>query len=443
MAGSKYELKSFVRRTLAVRLLIGCAGIATVFGMATYLTRYDIIGQDAIFHAINGVERLRARVRVIGNEPDITLAGAIQRALDEEPDHRVVSRHGRFVFARFYTPDGAALAQRAEPNGLVPAQLDGFLSRSALHFPALDEPWKASTDIGGRPYIHVVLAIPNRAGTLAAYGEGLYALSDAAIAGARRAALKTAGYVVLVVLATSLLLYPVILTLTRRLANFSERLLTANLETVQVLGSAIAKRDSDTDAHNYRVTLYTSRLAEAAGLDTEAIRGLIKGAFLHDVGKIGIRDHILHKPGKLDADEFQIMKTHVDHGLEIVKRSGWLGDAADVVGSHHEKFDGSGYPQRLQGEGIPIGARIFAIADVFDALTSRRPYKEPFSFEETMQILEQGRGTHFDPTLLDLFASMARDLHASYGGREDERLREELNQYVQRYFTAGLDSLVY
>ena len=141
--------------------------------------------------------------------------------------------------------------------------------------------------------------------------------------------------------------------------------------------------------------------------------------------------------------EFDTMKTHVDQGLEIVHRSSWLKDAIDVVGSHHEKYDGSGYPQQLQGEKIPIGARIFAITDVFDALTSRRPYKEPFSFEESIQILEQGRGTHFDPGLLDQFARMARDLHARYGGREDEQLREELTQHVQRYFTAGLDTLVY
>jgi len=443
MAESRYGLNSFVHRTLAIRLLIGCTVIATVFGMATYLTRYDAMGEDAITHAINAIERLKARVRNISGEPGTTLATAMQRALDEKPDHRVVSRHGHFVFARFYTPEGATLAQHAEPGGLVPEQIKAFQQESPLRFPTLDEPWSAAVDIGGRPYLHVAMAVSDRNGALAAYGEGLYALSNAAIAEARLAALKTAGYVVLIVLATSLLLYPVILTLTRRLANFSERLLIANLETIQVLGSAIAKRDSDTDAHNYRVSLYSIHIAEAIGLDTEAMRGLIKGAFLHDVGKIGIRDNILLKPGKLDTDEFHIMKTHVDHGLEIVQRSGWLGDATGVVSAHHEKFDGSGYPLQLQGEAIPIGARIFAIADVFDALTSRRPYKEPFTFEESLQIIEQGRGTHFDPALLDVFAGLAKDLHARYGGREDKQLREELTEFVRRYFTAGLDTMVY
>jgi HD-GYP domain-containing protein (c-di-GMP phosphodiesterase class II) len=443
VAGEQYGLKAFVHRALALRLLIGCVGIAALFGAGAYLTRYNVIGQDVVTHANNATERLRARVRVIAQEPGTALEAAIQRALDEEPDYRVFSRHGQFVFARFYAADGSILGQRLEAGGPQPGQIETFLEQSPLRFPAADEPWSETVDIGGRPHIHVALAVPDRSGNVAAYGEGLFALSDAAIAGARRAALGTAGYVVLIVLATSLLLYPVILTLTRRLAGFSERLLAANLETVQVLGSAIAQRDSDTDAHNYRVTLYTAHLAEAAGLDADGIRALIKGAFLHDVGKIGIRDHILHKPGKLDAGEFSIMKTHVDHGLQIMQRSEWLADAADVIGAHHEKFDGSGYPKGLRGEKIPLAARIFAIADVFDALTSRRPYKEPFSFEESMHILEKGRGTHFDPALLDLFASLARDLHARYGGREDAGLRVELNAFVQRYFTAGLDSLVY
>ena len=443
MITPQYGLKSFIHRTLAVRLLIGGIIIATILSMATYLTRYDDIGQAAIIHAINGIERLKVRVGSIQDLSGNTLAAAIQKALDEEPDYRVISRYGHFVYARFYTPDSKTLAHGVMAGGPEPAQLENFLQQSSLHFPNLDEPWLEAIHINDRPYIHVVIAIPDSAGMLAVYGEGLYALSNSAIAAARGAAFRTAGYVLLIVLSTSLLLYPVILTLTNRLASFSERLLSANLETIQVLGNAIAKRDSDTDAHNYRVTLYAIHLAEAAGLDTESIRGLIKGAFLHDVGKIGIRDHILHKPGQLDDAEFDTMKTHVDKGLEIIHRSSWLGDAIDVVGSHHEKFDGSGYPHQLQGEKIPIGARVFAITDVFDALTSRRPYKKPFSFEETMQILEQGRGTHFDPTMLDLFASLADDLYGRYGGREDGQLQEELNHFVQLYFAAGLSTLVY
>lgn len=173
------------------------------------------------------------------------------------------------------------------------------------------------------------------------------------------------------------------------------------------------------------------------------MQALIKGAFLHDVGKIGIRDVILLKPGRLHEDEFRIMKQHVNHGLDITGRSPWLRDAAAVVGGHHEKFDGSGYPSGLAGENIPVEARIFAIADVFDALTSRRPYKEPLSYEATMEILEEGGGSHFDPALLDAFRRIAPDLHARYSGREDDGMRQELEALTSRYFAAGTASLHY
>jgi response regulator RpfG family c-di-GMP phosphodiesterase len=177
------------------------------------------------------------------------------------------------------------------------------------------------------------------------------------------------------------------------------------------------------------------RLAEAVGLDSGDIQSLIKGAFLHDVGKIGIRDSILLKPDHLTDEEFQVMKTHVRHGREICERSAWLRDAIDVVGHHHEKFDGTGYSEGLDGRAIPVRARIFSIADVFDALTSKRPYKEPFSLEETMEILKKGRAIHFDPALLDPFLEMAPALFEEISGREDEGLRREVEELTQRYFS--------
>jgi len=218
------------------------------------------------------------------------------------------------------------------------------------------------------------------------------------------------------------------------MSRLTYSLLDSNLETLQVLGSAIAKRDSDTDAHNYRVTIISVRLAERIGLDSEAMKGLIKGAFVHDVGKIGVRDSVLLKPGPLSPDEYDVMKDHVDHGLDIVERSDWLRDAIDVVGYHHEKFDGTGYRKGLSGRSIPIGARIFAIADVFDALTSRRPYKEPFSLEETMAILDKGRKTHFDPDVLDAFAEIAEGIYRNFADRDDDLLRKEVDEIIERYF---------
>jgi putative nucleotidyltransferase with HDIG domain len=221
----------------------------------------------------------------------------------------------------------------------------------------------------------------------------------------------------------------------------SLQLLDSNLEILRTLGSAIAKRDSDTDIHNYRVTIVAVRLAEAVGLDRQTIQNLIKGAFLHDVGKIGIPDKILLKPGRLTEEEFQVMKKHVNHGLDIVKRSAWLTDARDVVGDHHEKYDTSGYLQGLGGEEIPITARIFAIADVFDALTSKRPYKEPFSFEDAMEILDKGRGSHFDSVLLDAFAQIARKLYDQLTGADEEMPKKKLDAIIQEYFAGDLGLL--
>jgi len=209
-----------------------------------------------------------------------------------------------------------------------------------------------------------------------------------------------------------------------------------------VLGGAIAKRDSDTDAHNYRVSVYSVSLAEAVNVPRDQIQSLIKGALLHDVGKLGIRDNILLKPGKLTDEEFSVMKTHVEHGLEITDRASWLSDAQDVVGGHHEKYDGAGYPAGLTGENIPLTARIFAITDVFDALTSKRPYKEPFSFEETMEILEAGRGSHFDPLLLDAFSRIAKGLYDVYSGKDDQKPRERLKEMTEEYFKRNIADLL-
>jgi response regulator RpfG family c-di-GMP phosphodiesterase len=144
---------------------------------------------------------------------------------------------------------------------------------------------------------------------------------------------------------------------------------------------------------------------------------------------------VLLKPGRLDEQEFEIMKTHVTHGLDIIARSAWLRDAGEVIGEHHEKFAGQGYHRGLQGRAIPLTARIFAIADVFDALSSERPYKQPMPVAECIAILQQGAGPHFDPELVARFAAMAVDLHARFAN-DYEAARKELAGIVERYFRA-------
>jgi HD-GYP domain-containing protein (c-di-GMP phosphodiesterase class II) len=279
------------------------------------------------------------------------------------------------------------------------------------------------------------LAIADRQGARLARVNGVFVVAPAVIARAERRLAVSVSSAAAIVVATTLLLYPLIRRLVRRLSDLSTHLLDANLETLQVLGSAIAKRDSDTDAHNYRVTIYAVRLAEAHGVGNAVIRRLIKGAFLHDVGKIGVRDDVLLKPGRLDEAEFEIMKTHVTHGLDIIARSAWLRDAGEVIGGHHEKYAGKGYHRGLHGQTIPLTARIFAIADVFDALSSERPYKRPMPVAECIAILQQGAGQHFDPELVARFAAMAVELHARFGN-DVEAARKELAGIVERYFRA-------
>ena len=263
---------------------------------------------------------------------------------------------------------------------------------------------------------------------------GIYQIDDAVHTTLnRQVAWSVAGVALSAILALAVLV-PVMLGLERRVIRHARDAVDANLDALLTLGNAIAQRDSDTDAHNYRVTVYAVRLAQHMGLDDKAIRHLIRGAFLHDVGKIGISDAILLKPAKLTDDEFAVMKTHVTRGLKIVGRSRWLEPAAAVIAGHHERFDGSGYPQGLAGDAIPLAARIFAVVDVFDALTSKRPYKEPLSLDEAKAILAEGRGRHFDPVVLDRFFEIADALYAECCIADEDCARRQMGAELHQRF---------
>lgn len=158
------------------------------------------------------------------------------------------------------------------------------------------------------------------------------------------------------------------------------------------------------------------------------------GAFLHDVGKIGIRDPILLKPDQLTPQEFEIMKSHVSLGVDILRQSSWISSGRDVVEFHHEKYDGSGYPKGLSGEMIPINARIFAIADVFDALTSKRPYKAPWAIDDALNYLVQKSGQHFDPKLVQLFVKIVPTLYRELNTMEENQMVRMLQQRIASHF---------
>ncbi|OGR40331.1 MAG: two-component system response regulator [Desulfovibrionales bacterium GWA2_65_9] len=181
----------------------------------------------------------------------------------------------------------------------------------------------------------------------------------------------------------------------------------AHMETIHKLSAAAEYKDEDTASHILRMSRYCAVIAERAGLDDETVDLILNSSPMHDIGKMGIPDAILLKPGKLDAQEWEVMRRHTVMGADILRggSSKYLETGADIALSHHEKWDGSGYPRNLAGEDIPLFGRICAVADVFDALTTKRPYKEAYSNERAIKIMTQGRGAHFDPKLFDIFLS--------------------------------------
>ncbi len=229
-------------------------------------------------------------------------------------------------------------------------------------------------------------------------------------------------------------IFPLIYRQYRELEKDRQKLLESNFQIIEALGNAIALRDSDTSEHNYRVTYYALRLAEALNMDKELFPALLKGAFLHDIGKIGISDTILLKPEKLDNTEYAMMQKHVDYGLNMIETIAWIKeDATPIIASHHERFDGTGYPKGLKGNDIPYVARIFAIVDVFDALTSKRPYKDPIELAESLNILKQNSGSHFDPQMIKTFVAIAPKLYEDVYRLDNESFQMLLKQAVSPY----------
>lgn len=185
----------------------------------------------------------------------------------------------------------------------------------------------------------------------------------------------------------------------------TSEILQRERETVIRLSKAAEYRDPETGAHILRMAHFSELIAKGLGLSADDQELLLEAAPMHDIGKVGIADSILLKPGRLTPDEFEIMKQHAVFGYEILKGSSSkvLQAGADIARAHHEKFDGSGYPNGLQGDSIPIFSRIVAVADVFDALTSERPYKKAWPLEQAVEHLKSNAGTHFDPACVDAF----------------------------------------
>ena len=423
-----------VHRNLILRIGVTAFIISVLFGFGAWQYGKKDIGREILLRTENGFKMLNNQIRDLFDDPKDLKPSAIQRHLEQIMSERRNLDLGLFVWIGIYDLNDKRIAQVSDETyehiewveklaGQAPGD---FRSHKNLKFNVIK--------LNGIPHVKIISPIKNSLDELSAHGETVFAVSPDTLNSLRKRAINLALLAMFIVVVTTGLLYPVIIHLLNRVSSLSARLFEANLEILKVLGSAVAKRDSDTDSHNYRVTIISVKLAEACGLPKDDIRRLIKGAFLHDVGKIGIEDEILHKPGRLTTDEFQLMKKHVAYGIDIVNKAEWIKEAVDVVGYHHEKYDGSGYNSGIEGGTVPIIARIFAIADVFDALGSRRPYKEPLSYDETMEIIRAGRGHHFDPVYVDAFELISKSIYENYAGREDEGLAEELDIIIKKYF---------
>ncbi len=441
--GPHSRFSASLHRLLVRRILGMTAVICVVFAGATYIQLYSGYDDVIIENSVRGAEDFRSLILPQMDKPGGLKPAAVQAVLDSLSGGTRRPGLGITVSARILDSEFKLLAERAATSYPLAAEVSAYLAAHPFAFsPDQQTLSRALVSIGGKPHLHMAMSLTDSRGQVAAYAESVYAVSQKVQDDITEGMLGTVGLVVLVVLATTLLLYPVITRLLRRSLELSVHLQSANLETLRVLGSAIAKRDSDTDRHNYRVTIYSVRLAEALELSGAAIRSLVKGAMLHDVGKIGIRDAVLLKPGALTAEEYHEMQSHVQHGRDIAAQASWLADAMDVISAHHEYYDGSGYDQGRVGAEIPLGARLFAVVDVFDALTSERPYKVAYSYEEAVRLLELGRGTHFDPHVLDAFLRIGRGLFDAVAHSGEAELKDSLQQIFQTYFIGDINMML-
>jgi putative nucleotidyltransferase with HDIG domain len=201
--------------------------------------------------------------------------------------------------------------------------------------------------------------------------------------------------------------------------------------TLEALGDALDLKDAETEGHSKRVTAFTIALARGAGIPAQQIPIVARGAFLHDIGKMAIPDAILLKPSKLHADEQKVMREHCARGYQMLRKIPFLQEAAEIVYSHQEHYDGSGYPRKLKGEQIPLGARIFAVADTLDAITSDRPYRKAATFAAARLEIKRCSGTQFDPKVVEVYLSLPDQLW--------EDLRAEITQQAKKFSPLQLE----
>lgn len=414
---------SRLHRIILYRLLAAWVVISLLIGVAVSWAGLRKIDRELVTLATAELKKFAAANLDRLGHPET--AGAALEQLSAQ-----LSRES-FIAGEFQDHNRRKLAGTVNPRY---SELTMEVARLAVELPLDHDHGFRKFISNGQGGLRVLVPFRSESGAPAGYFEGAF-LVDPELAGRLREDLVVTLLVALAaVTLTTLCLYPIILSLNRNVVRQSRDLLAGNIELMEVVGTAIAKRDSMTSLHHFRVATYAVRLAEEVGLDRARMADLIAGAFLHDVGKIGISDNILLKPGTLDVDEAEAMKRHVPFGVDILKKSNWLVQARDVVEYHHEKFDGSGYGKGLAGERIPLIARIFTVVDVFDALTSKRSYKEAASFADAIATIRDGAGSYFDPRLAEAFVRIAEPLYDEICAASDAEVEARLRGLIDRYF---------
>ncbi|CAG0938865.1 Cyclic di-GMP phosphodiesterase response regulator RpfG [Gallionellaceae bacterium] len=420
------------RKKVAIRIAMVSVVLASLASPVSWYVSLENAEKSAVSLAIEESRRLLRHHDAL----DLTGPKAAKHA---EEAARAISG-GLFDIAEIYDREGIKLAESLTKRGeLVEKLLPGHVKPTyqqatyesiklkegywtlrifvPLHAVAPDESGESNTD-----------------GAITGYFEGVRVVPE----WQRNQMFANSMAISLVVCLASLLcgavVYPVVVRLSADNERKTREVLDSHISMMGALGRAIAKRDSDTGDHNYRVAWIATRLAESMGLADSRMQALIAGSFLHDVGKIGIPDAILLKHGMLDDKESTLMHSHVQQGEEIVTGMGWLEGAKAVVAGHHEKWDGSGYPHGVAGEKIPLEARIFAVADVFDALCSARPYKEAMGFDAVMAVLEKETGSHFDPAVMEAFHPLARGIFDRLAKSTEDDVRQLLEDRIRHHF---------
>jgi len=224
--------------------------------------------------------------------------------------------------------------------------------------------------------------------------------------------------------------------LEKKVIQQTEELVRAYSGTLEAMILALDLREHETGYHSYRVTEYAINLGKHMNLSEEELSVIAKGALLHDIGKIGVPDHILLKPDKLTEEEWEHMRKHAQFGYDLLKKIDFLEASAKIVHTHHERYDGRGYPSGLSGDEIPLGARIFSVVDALDAMTSRRAYRKAIPFEDAVRMITEASGSPFDPEVIEVFATIPieewKGIKRRIAGSSSEYLKQlmfELSKY--------------